>query len=189
MISIQKMLGILLIGGIGGVCGGYVGYLYADHRASIVTRSVRAERFELLGKDGKVRAFWGELQDGKVVAAFVDLHGKVKADFGVTNDGEVQWLCFYGRDGRKRVRLGTDEFFQSSLILGDDQHESRLIVGSIPGDLPVRSDSWGLVLPQKGTFDIWAGIGIRESREGQRTAPFLSIRDAGGLRWSAPVGE
>lgn len=189
MMRSQKTMYTMLIAVISAALGGYFGSLFAEHRLSRVSRTIRAERFELLGKDGTVRAYWGQSAEGGLVTAFVDSKGDVRAEFGVTEDGSVQWLRMCGPDGEGRIRLGTDQFSQASLYLGDDKHESRVVLGAIPSDLPMRAASWGLLFPRKGSFDAWAAIGVREeSAEGHAT-PFLAIRDQSGSRWIAPVGK
>ena len=189
MISIKRAIGTLLIAAVGGAFGGCLGFLLAAHLASRVERISRAERFELVGKGGKVRAFWGQSRDGHVVTAFLDSQGSVRAEFGVGQDGAVQWLRMCGSDGRCRIRLGADDFSYASLTLGDDSHESRVVLGAIVGDVPARPLSWGLVFPRKGTFSDWAALGVREDSQTGRMTPFLSIRSSAGARWSAPLEE
>lgn len=187
MIGGQKPVYTMVIAVTSAALGGYFGSLFAEHRSSKVCHTIRAQRFELLGKDGTVRAYWGQSPEGGVVSAFVDSKGRVRAEFGVAEDGAVQWLRMCGPEGQERIRLGTDGFSQASLYLGDDTQVSRLVLGAIPEDLPMRAASWGLVFPRNGSFDAWAVIGVREDREKGHAVPFLSIRDQSGARWSAPV--
>jgi hypothetical protein len=189
MTAIQRLTGPLVGSVLGGVLGGYFGFHLAELRAARADHSVRAERFELVGSDGRIRAFWGQNEGGDVVTAYVDSSGKVRAELGVSNDGAVQWLRMIGADGRSRVRLGTDSFSQSGLNLGDEQHESRILLGSIPGDLPIRPESWGLIFPRSGTLSSWIDIGIRVDDKRRGATPFFAIRDNSGARWEAPVGK
>ncbi len=187
--GMYKLASVLIISAVGGVVGGYFGVFLGERGTSNWEHVMRAERFELVGKDGKARAYWGRTSDGHVTTAFLDSKGNVRAEFGVTEDTTIQWLRMCGPDGKTILRLGTNEFSESSLSLGDEQHGSRVLLGSIPSDLPVRTGSWGLVLPRSGTFSSWIEIGIREDPARRRTSPALSIGDASGLRWSAPLGK
>ncbi|MGJ5820000.1 hypothetical protein [Paludibaculum fermentans] len=179
----------LICSAIGAVLGGYCALLLKEHGAAAAPPVVRAERFELVTKDGKTLAIWGKAQDGNVVTAFLDSTGKVRAEFGVTPDGGVQWIRMYGPDGQQVARFGTDGYSAGTLSLGDEERSARILLGSIPGDVPARSESWGLVFPRKGGFSNWIEIGVRDRGSSDDVSAMMSLSGASGVRWTAPLSR
>src|ERR1700719_5253795 len=68
-------------------------------------RTLSAEQFVLLDRDGTQRAVMKVAPDGTTHLAMYDGHKRDRADFRVTNDGAAA-IGFYDQNGSPRVLVG-----------------------------------------------------------------------------------
>lgn len=95
IVGIRRRARCLLVSGLGmmGALLVLPGYKAQDPKV------VRAERFEVMDKDGKIRAALGMYKEGPLLH-LADENGKVRAALGIENN--VSWLTL--RDENKRLR-------------------------------------------------------------------------------------
>ena len=173
---------------IAGLVGGVLAVrLFPPRVEAAEPNTVRATRFELVDKAGKVKAFLG--YDGtESVIAFLNRDGKIRTKLGMSPDLGYQMLTFLGADGRSRVSITTDTDGKPALNMGDENSESRVLLGFVPNDAPSpKDDAWGLVFRQPGKFSDWAHIGtLRDATSGKIHASISISREDGRIIWSAP---
>ncbi len=121
---------------------------------------LKAERFEVVGKDGKVRAFLSILEDGRPTLALLDDKGELRA-----------WL-FLSADGSPRLVLS----HKGLLVLTDAKGEFRSLLRLDQAGSPTLALS-------DGAGNIRSVLGL-----GEDGSPTLVLRDKEGkIIWFAPV--
>ena len=183
----MESLRVMAVGLIAGFLGGMLSSKLATVRpVQAESSSVRAQRFELVDEAGKLISGWGR-NDGNDALIFFDEQGRQRAVFGFSRSPQSHMLIFRGADFRLRVALTTDLRGKSALNLGDEELESRILLGFLPDDSPsLNSDAWGLVLPKNGVLSSWAGIGVSKDPVSGTQRAYISVLGSNGKMWHAP---
>ena len=183
----MESLRVMAIGLIGGFLGGMLSSKLATVRpVQAESSSVRAQRFELVDEAGKLISAWGRY-DSDDALIFFDEQGRQRAEFGFSRSSQTHMLIFRGADARLRVTLTSDLRGKSALNLGDEERESRVLLGYIGDDSPSpNSDAWGLLLPKNGALSDWMSIGVSKDPVTGVQSARISALDRNGNRWHAP---
>ncbi len=183
----MESLRVMAIGLTAGFLGGMLSSKLATVRpVQAESSSVRAQRFELVDESGKLVSAWGRF-DGKDALFFFDEQGRQRAEFSFSRSSQTHMLIFRGADSRLRVTLTSDLRGKSALNLGDEELESRVLLGYIGDDSPSpNSDAWGLELPKNGVLSSWAGIGVSKDPVSGTQRAYISVLGPNGKMWHAP---
>jgi hypothetical protein len=160
------ILGALVAGFAGGILG--TGTVHS-HRQENPEEVVRARRFELVDRGGRVISYWGFDKNDDVALVFgsnwaagrpnggprpggLEVPDNQRAALGVVADSA--YLIFRGADGKQRVDLALNAFEKPTLVMGDETG-GRVLLGVRQSDTPgPQDDEWFLqFLPER------AGIG------------------------------
>jgi hypothetical protein len=79
-------------------------YAQPAREVPAATKTITAERFNVVNKKGKIRATLTTDQHGEPILAFFDTGGKVRAQLNTISDGSAG-LTLNGKNGRQRVSL------------------------------------------------------------------------------------
>jgi hypothetical protein len=111
-----------VVGGLAAAQIGASGAIAATHRAS---RTIKAERFVVVGSHGEERITLQVTKLGVADVALLDTHGRSRTELRVTPDGAAG-LGFYNADGGKRLVLGLTSEDKAGLSVFSD---GRQIIG------------------------------------------------------------
>jgi hypothetical protein len=197
----QQVLSLVL-----GFCGGMVAMQLENRRAvyDMSGKTVRASRFELASSSGNILAFWGQdAQHQRIVIAFLDEKGKLRAELGNEpsrlEDGRatafVPFMAMLGSDGKVRLREGLNVQQYPFLAMGDQQTETRVLLGhSLHGsDMGGASDdpwdNWSLLFkdPSQGWRD-YVDIGVTTPLGTDRRTGYVLLRNSADRQLSQMPG-
>jgi len=162
-----------------------IAYAAGKAKAVPVQQVVRAERFELVGSKGKVRADLGLLPDGTLALDLHDRDGKLRAHLGLLPDGSPG-LALCDTDGKGRAGLVVLSDDTPHLVLFDKDGRLRVEAAVRPDGAP------GLDLyDQAGKLRAVLGATVigtnRTSTVARRPESSLVLFDKEGkVLWQAP---
>jgi hypothetical protein len=186
---------VLAVAFIGGVLGGALATMLVAGDAFAVrhvrhTKTIEAERFVLLGRNGDQRGVMRVSDKGTAALYFNDETGKERGEFRVTADGRAS-VGFYDADGRKRVVIGQGPKQAGMGIFDQDGSQVATISSSSNGEVSMTLYDAksglaraGLGLSAKGTpalvlFDQ-DGKDRAELNLNAEGKPGLALADANG---------
>ena len=123
---------VLVVALVGGMIGGALsthlgeGSAYALHRGA--AKGIRADKFILVGPDGRERGVWQVTSGGLADLSMNDQEGKNRAELRVAQDGRAS-LGFFDEQGVKRVVLGATAKLQGRSGLGIFGPDGKQLVG------------------------------------------------------------
>ena len=186
------------------VAGGFLGSVLRD---LIIPKSttVRAERFEVVERSGRVLSYWGPDADRNIPPAtpkgtllvFFDSHAVRRLQLGAVTGDNSPHLEFFDKDGppdtpknyyaepRFSVRLGGTG---SPILNMRGSYGDRVVLGAMYGDVyGERELGWGL------SFRAWepratADIGYMRWWDG-RYRSSVALNNGAGRRWESFVGD
>jgi hypothetical protein len=103
---------------------------YAAGQAKTATpKVVRAQKFEVVDAQGRVRATLGLLPDGSPSLELTDEQGKTRAQLSLYSDGSP-YLGLQDAKLKTRAELSLDSGGRPSLALSDEQGKTRATMGT-----------------------------------------------------------
>jgi hypothetical protein len=190
--------------GIVAVAGGFFGSVLHDLIGAKPT-TVRAERFEVIERSGRVLSYWGADADRNIppttprgtLLVFFDSHAVRRLQLGAATGNHSPELLFYGKDGppdtperydaqpRFSIGLGwTDSPTLSMRGRDGDRMELGAMYGDVDGE---RELGWAL------SFRAWkpsatATIGYTRWWDGTYRSS-VALDNGAGKQWGSFVGD
>ncbi len=165
----------LVAGLVGGVVSSWflVGLPAFAQKAPQVAEVIRAERFEVVDKDGKTRAALSMLE-GKPGLVLRDRNGRAGAELGLTDHG---WPRLFLTDKNRKVRVGLTlgNTGEPHLVLRDRNGKTRT-------ELSLRDTGASVLELADKNGKLRAALSLRDTG-----APRLLLNDKNGKPiWKAP---
>jgi hypothetical protein len=161
--SAKTVLGILVA-----CVSGFLGGALASQggKAAPPPDVVRASRFELVNRAGRMVASWEVTPANQVRLQFGS--GRAGAlEIGSLEDGRP-FLRMRGRDGKNRLVMELDTLDKPMIGMGDEKWEGRVHLGFVEPDvLDPASDDWRLSFSPFGTTRPIASMGMFKAGAGQ----------------------
>jgi hypothetical protein len=137
--------------------GAACGYFGAARVASVNAAGPdRTEVHELVLLDEKGRTAARLFsQNGRTTLSFYTKGDSLALELGVGIEPSVKFLHFFGADGRTIATLNSGPpYGETTLTLGDDRWETRMIIGALRPDTEPRGDGideWGAQIRRPGS--------------------------------------
>jgi hypothetical protein len=186
---------------------GFLGGLWGGHFAPGIRGSesvIRARKFELVDSSGKAISIWGVNRQGHTLLAFLgELDPSIPAEdvppgAGLDNgmmqrlaigvEGDRPLLDFGGADGKSRLELGLNSWYQPFMVMNDET-SLRVHLGPSGVDAPmVRGENWALSF-NTNTLDptrVWIGAISRKKGSENYVRGVLRI-DQNEVKYPAPA--
>jgi hypothetical protein len=155
----------------GGVVGGLTAIQFGASRAIAAThraaRTIKAERFVVLGPNGEERITLQVTNRGVADVALLDTRGRSRTELRVTPDGAAG-LGFYNAEGGKRMVVGLTSEDKAGLSVFSDGHQ-------VIGMSAQRSGEMALTMYDPKSGFARAGLGL-----GPEGSPALVMLDSQG---------
>ena len=186
------------------VAGGFLGSVLHDLSTAKPT-TVRAERFEVVERSGRVLSYWGPDADRNIPPAtprgtllvFFDSHAVRRLQLGAVTGNYSPHLRFYDKDGPPDTPLRYDAQPRLNVGLGwtgspvlrmRGGHGDSVVLGAMYGDVyGERELGWGL------SFRAWepsatADIGYTRWWDGTYRSS-VTLNNGAGKHWGSFVGD
>ena len=202
-IIIQPALKRHIVVAILGIASGFLGSILHDLTSPRST-TVRAERFEVVERSGRVLSYWGPDSDRGIspttprgtLLVFLDSHSVRRLELGARTGDSSPQLLFYDKDGppdapkhnvaqpRFSVDLGSTG---SPVLIMRGGHGDRVTLGAHYGDVGWEELGWAL------SFRAWepratADIGYTRLHDGTYQSS-VTLNNGQGKVWTALVGD
>jgi hypothetical protein len=172
-----------------GAIFGYVGAIRVDRvHAAASAEKTEVRELVLLNEKGETTARLYSLE-GRTVLRISSATGSPALELGVDNKRSTAFLRYFGLDGRVIAALNSSPpNGETTLYLGDNRWESRMIVGALRADTQPRNtgiEEWGMQIRSPGSrIPAFSAV----SREAQPDSPWgagLRLTLANGKEWEA----
>jgi hypothetical protein len=194
----RSNLWTLVLGAVLGFLGGMVGGAVRTGGGVATPSVVEAKQFELVNDSGAPIAFWGYDSGGNAVLAFVRRYseselslngskrppvvpftgqsGNERVALGMRSDG-MPFIDLVGKDSEPRTLFYTGDDDKPIMVMGDEHHEVRVMLGFLQDDAPSpKDDDWGLAFRNP---DL-AGIGVRRDPVTNKQSGWFQIKHEQG---------